>query len=212
MRFTTALFDFGGVVVDAPFDAFAQAERDRGLDPGTLRRINATNPDDNAWARLERGEIDAAEFAHRFTSEAAAFGVRLEGRIMLDILTGLSVARESARVDVMEAIAELRAQGVRVGLVTNNIAPLSSQPAATWVFDEFDAVVESSVLGVRKPMPEIYLAACRALGCVPGSAVFVDDLGINLKPARALGMRTIKVVDHAAALCELRDCFAVNRC
>jgi putative hydrolase of the HAD superfamily len=66
--------------------------------------------------------------------------------------------------------------------------------------DLFDAVVESSKVGIRKPDPAINELACSLLDVAPGECVFLDDLGVNLKPARAMGMTTIKVADHAAAL------------
>lgn len=207
MGFTAALFDFGGVVVDSPFEAFTELEQVHGLEPGALRRINARNPDDNAWAQLERGQIDTTEFARQFAAEAAAFGAKIDGNALVELLSRLRATRDVARPDVLSAIADLRARGVSVGLITNNIAPLSTTPETAWVYDEFDSVVESSVLGYRKPEREIYLAACRALDCSPSEAALLDDLGINLKPARALGMHTIKVVDHAAALAELRRLF-----
>lgn len=203
MRVAAVLFDFGGVVGDAPFEALERLEQAHGAPAGTVRRINTINPDDNAWARIERGDITPAEFVTLFEAEAQAVGARIDGRRVLEIVTGVSFAREAARPDVLGAVRDLRARRIRVGLVTNNVVPLARHAATSWVFEEFDAVVESCVLGARKPEPAIYATACAALGCAPSETVLLDDLGINLKPARELGMYTIKVVDRGVALAEL---------
>jgi putative hydrolase of the HAD superfamily len=199
------LFDFGGVVVDAPFDAFGVLEQRNGLDPGIVRRINARNPDTNAWAQLERAEIDAARFASLFEAEAASLGATLDGAEIISILTGLRASRSDARPVVLATIADLHRRGVPVGLLSNNIAPMDSTPDTQWVYEEFDAVIESSRVGARKPDEKIYRIGCEILGCSPERTVFLDDLGINLKTARRLGMDTIKVVDAQTAMAELTE-------
>ncbi len=204
-RVGAVLFDFGGVIIDSPFDAFAQVERRGGAAAGTVRRINSVDPDTNAWAQLERGEITPAAFVPLFEAEAVAIGAHVEAQALLDALLALPSTREQARPGMLAAVARLRRAGLRVGLLTNNIVAMASRAETRWVHDVFDEVLESCLLGVRKPEPRTYELACAALGVPPAAAVFLDDLGINLKPARAMGMRTIKVVDPDDALAELAE-------
>jgi len=199
------LFDFGGVLSSSPFEAFARYEAANGLPDGFVRSLNATNPDDNAWARLERNELGFDAFCQAFEAEAAAAGGRLDARSLFASFAG------ELRPAMLEAVARCR-EHYKTGLLTNNfLTPLADQGDAGLgeVLALFDAVVESSVVGVRKPDPRFYLLACDRLGVVPAQAVFLDDLGVNLKPARALGMRTIKVTDGATALTELEDVLGI---
>ncbi|HRW37231.1 MAG TPA: HAD-IA family hydrolase [Aquihabitans sp.] len=190
------MFDFGGVLSTSPFDAFARYERERGLPHGFLRRVNATDPDSNAWARLERAELGLDEFDAAFAAESAALGHRVPGADVLGLLAG------DVRPEMVEAVRRC-GEHLKTGLLTNNVLGTMADPRVAELLALFDAVVESSVVGVRKPEPAFYELACDLLGIEPTAAVFLDDLGINLKPARQLGMTTIKVVDPAAALDEL---------
>jgi putative hydrolase of the HAD superfamily len=193
------MFDFGGVISTSPFEAFAHLESERGLPAGFIRSVNATNPDDNAWARLERNEVGVEEFAAAWAAEAHALGHELDGRLVLARLSG------DIRPQMVAAIANCRRRHYKTACLTNNFASpdrVVSEEAAE-VYALFDAVLESRVLGVRKPDPRFYQQACAALDVEPEESVFLDDLGVNLKPARALGMHTIKVVDPDEALAEL---------
>ncbi|MCB0961044.1 MAG: HAD-IA family hydrolase [Acidimicrobiales bacterium] len=196
MAIDAVLFDFGGVLSTSPFDAFARYERERGLPHGFLRRVNATDPDSNAWARLERAELGLDEFDAAFAAESAALGHRVPGADVLGLLAG------DVRPEMVEAVRRC-GEHLKTGLLTNNVLGTMADPRVAELLALFDAVVESSVVGVRKPEPAFYELACDLLGIEPTAAVFLDDLGINLKPARQLGMTTIKVVDPAAALDEL---------
>jgi putative hydrolase of the HAD superfamily len=195
------LFDFGGVILTSPFEAFARYEAAHGLPDGFLRRLNATNPDTNAWALLERSEVDLAGFAERFEAEAAAAGQRVDARAVLELLSG------EVRPEMVEALRRIRAHGLPLALLTNNFVSGPRAPGARPDVAEalalFDHVIESSVEGVRKPDPAAYQLVIDRLGVPAARIVFLDDLGINLKPARAMGMTTIKVTDPAAALAEL---------
>ena len=193
------LFDFGGVLLTSPFDAFAAYEAEVDLPPGTVRRINSTNPDDNAWARFERGQVDAEQFGRLFEAEAAAQGYIVDAARILEGLHG------TLRPTMVEALRRC-SDRLRTGMLTNNITPIDSQPFSDAVLEVvglFDEVIQSSVEGCRKPEPRIYEIACERLGVEPVACVFLDDLGINLKPARAMGMTTIKVVDPEEAIGEL---------
>ena len=196
MPITAALFDFGGVILSSPFDAFAHYEKDHQLPTGFLRRVNATDPDTNAWARLERNEVDLDEFALAFEAESAALGHRVPGWDVLGLLAG------EVRPEMVEAVRRCGAR-LKTGLLTNNVVGMAADERISEVVAMFDTVVESSVVGVRKPDPAFYEIACERLDIVPTEAVFLDDLGINLKPARAMGMTTIKVVDPGIAITEL---------
>ncbi len=198
MTISTVLFDLGGVIVESPLEAFADYEREAGLPEGIMRRINTTEPDTNAWARFERGQLDADGFIQAFEAEARALGVSIDARRVLASLSG------AVRPAMVEAVRRLRAAGMRLGLLTNNVAPMPRDGELGGLLTLFDAVVESSVEGVRKPDPEFYERALASVGNPPpADCVFLDDLGVNLKPARALGMTTIKVADPGEALREL---------
>lgn len=203
MRIDGVLFDFGGVVVDSPFAAFVEIERGAGLPDGFLRAVNSRNPDTNAWARFERGEVDVDAFCALFEAEAAELGGTVDARAVIERVVGIPARREDARAEIVGAVERCRASGLHVGLITNNVRPMADSPDTAWVRELFEVVVESCLVGVRKPDPAIYRLACDALGTAPERTALLDDLGINLKPARALGMHTIKVVDPAAAAAEL---------
>ncbi|MEI2698096.1 MAG: HAD-IA family hydrolase [Microthrixaceae bacterium] len=194
------LFDFGGVILSSPFDAFAEYERRAGLPVGFVRRVNSTDPDSNAWARLERNEISIDEFVRSFESEAAALGHRVDGLAVLACLQG------ELRPQMVQAVRRCHERGL-TALLTNNIVSgsphWSSGGSFADLLDLFDVVVESSVVGVRKPEPQFYEMALESIGVNADEAVFLDDLGINLKPARDMGMVTIKVQDPDVAIAEL---------
>ncbi len=199
------IFDFGGVILTSPFEAFAHYERDNGLPDGFLRRLNATSPDTNAWARLERGEVDLSGFAELYEAEARAAGHEIDGGAVLGLLVG------ELRPEMVEALRRCH-ERLRTALLTNNfvaagdgVGDTPHQGPLAEVLDHFDVVVESSRAGVRKPDPAIYELVCGELAIEPPEAVFLDDLGINLKPARAMGMTTIKVTDPAQAIADLED-------
>ena len=199
-----ALFDFGGVILSSPFEAFNRYEAEAGLEPDTIRRLNATNPDVNAWARFERGELDPAGFVRVFEQEAAALGHDVDAARVLDSLKG------QVRPEMVEALRRCGEKLITAMLTNNFRNPQGgSSPDAglelSAIFELFDEVIESSMVGVRKPEPRIYEITCERLGVRPDECVFLDDLGVNLKPARAMGMTTIKVVDPAAAIRELSD-------
>jgi putative hydrolase of the HAD superfamily len=192
------MFDFGGVISSSPFEEFGRLETEHGLPPGFIRSVNATNPHDNAWARLERGELGVEAFGPEWAKEARVRGHEIDGRLVLERLGG------AIRPQMVAAIKTCRTT-YRTACLTNNFAVAESAVSAevAAVFALFDAVLESRVLGVRKPDPRFYELACARVGVKPEEAVFLDDLGINLKPARALGMHTIKVTDPDQALREL---------
>ncbi len=193
------LFDFGGVLTTSPFEAFAAYEAEAGLPPDTIRRINSTNPDSNAWARFERREVDADGFRLLFEAEAADLGLEVDAT---RVLTGL---RGDLRPAMVEALRRCSGS-LLTALLTNNVEPMAEgdlAPEAAEVVSLFDVVVESSLVGCRKPEPRFYEIACERLGVAPEACVFLDDLGVNLKPARAMGMATVKVGDPGEAIAEL---------
>ena len=199
------LWDFGGVILTSPFEAFRTYEREAGLPEDFIRMLNARNPDANAWAKMERSEVGLAEFVALFEAEAAAHGHKLDGWRVLKAISG------DIRPQMVEALRRCKAS-FKVACITNNMkhgegpgmARSPEQAAAVAeVMTLFEHVVESSKLGFRKPDPRIYQHACELIGVPPERCVYLDDLGINLKPAKALGMRTIKVGDPDQAIAEL---------
>jgi putative hydrolase of the HAD superfamily len=191
------LWDFGGVILTSPFADFAEFERRRGLPAGFLRAVNAANHLDNAWARLERNELSADDFDAAFAAETAALGHEIRGVEFLQLFTGKI---QPAMVAALDAV---KAAGYRLACVTNNTGAFPQRTDIDEVMRRFDVVVESSKVGVRKPEPRFYEIACELLAVDPPDCVFLDDLGINLKPAREMGMMTIKVGEPAEALKEL---------
>lgn len=205
-RFEAVIFDFGGVITASPFEAFNRLEAERGLPRDFIRTVNATNPDHNAWALFERAEIDAARFDALFAAEAEALGHMLDGASVLAVLSG------SIRPAMVGALDLLAAEGYRLACITNNVpaghgAGMArsgdAKDAYEQVFARFEHVIESSKAGVRKPDPRIYLMMCEKLGLEPARCIYLDDLGINCKPAAQLGMHAIKVVSGEQALADL---------
>lgn len=205
MAIRAILWDFGGVLTTSPFEAFNRFEASQDLPKDFIRKVNARNPDDNAWAKLERNQIDLDGFDRLFREESAALGHPVDGRDILPLLAG------DLRPDMVRALERCRAH-LRCVCVTNNAnygdgPSMTPDPARAddiqKVFGLFHDIVESRLVGVRKPDPKIYEIACAAAGVAPREIVYLDDLGINLKPARALGMTTIKVTDAASAISEL---------
>ncbi len=202
----TVIFDFGGVITSSPFDAFNRLEAERGLPRDFIRRVNALERDGNAWARFERAEIDAAMFDAEFTTEARALGYDLRGEDVLAVLAG------DVRPRMVAALDWLKANDYRLGCITNNVpsgkgAGMARTAAKAHAVGEilarFDHVIESSKVGIRKPDPRIYAMMCERLGVVPDACVYLDDLGINCKPAAAMGMIAIKVTGEDQALADL---------
>jgi putative hydrolase of the HAD superfamily len=206
MQFSTVIFDFGGVVTSSPFEAFNRLEADRGVPHDFVRRVNSTNPDTNAWAKFERAEVSTEEFDQLFAAEARALGHELAGADVLACLSG------DVRPRVVAAMDQLKSAGFRLGCITNNV-PAGEGPGmargigkAAQVADamsRFEHIIESSKAGVRKPDPCIYQMMCDALSVEANNCIYLDDLGINCKPAAALGMHAIKVVGEDQLLADL---------
>lgn len=207
------LWDFGGVILTSPFEAFRRYESATGLPQDFIRTINSTNPHSNAWALLERSDISTKEFDELFAQESSARGHRVPGADVLALLSG------DIRPNMVAALDAVIAAGFKTACLTNNMVTTNNDMvttsdntvttnnerslALTAVMNRFDVIVESSKVGVRKPEPRFYEIACEMLDVTPGECVFLDDLGINLKPAAAMGMRTIKVVDPVDAISQL---------
>ena len=199
------LWDFGGVILTSPFEAFRRYETEHNLPTDFIRTVNATNPHANAWALLERSEITSEQFDGLFAHESTALGHRVGGAEVLSLLAG------DVRPEMVSMLDRVKAAGYRVACLTNNVVggdgraadgdARSAQIAA--IMERFDVIVESSKVGVRKPEPRFYEIACELLDVRPIECVFLDDLGINLKPAAAMGMTTIKVTTAGQAIDDL---------
>ncbi len=195
------LWDFGGVILSSPFEAFNRYEIEHGLPADFIRSVNATNPRSNAWAQLERSDIDSREFDRLFADEAEARGHRVPGADVLGLLSG------DIRPEMVAMLDRVKAAGYKTACLTNNV--LGDRPddersiAIGAIMARFDEVVESSKVGVRKPEQRFYEIACELLDVSPHECVFLDDLGVNLKPAAAMGMTTIKVISAAQAITDL---------
>ena len=205
-KIAAVVFDIGGVVQDSPLHAIARYERERGIDPNAINRVVVAAGEQGAWARLERGELTAQTFVEPFEADCRAHGLSVDGRYLMAKIAETSVPRPV----MLEAIRRIRAAGLRVAALTNNWVadtprhgPDGAETARTRLDPHFDVFVESAVVGLRKPDPRIYSLVCEKLGLPPSRVAFLDDIGRNLKPARELGMATIKVDDPEQALREL---------
>ena len=200
--FRAVFWDFGGVILSSPFDAFLQYEAQKGLPEGFLRKVNATNPDTNAWALLERNEVSPRDFNELFLAESTTLGHPVPGSDVLQLLAG------EIRPKMVQALDTVKAAGYLMACLTNNVvggdgASQERREAVAGVMSRFDAVIESSKVGCRKPETRFYEIACETLQVSPPECVFLDDLGVNLKPAAAMGMHTIKVINPDDALLAL---------
>ena len=196
------IWDFGGVLTTSPFEAFARFERERGLPADIIRRTNASNHWENAWAKFERAEVDIETFDSLFAAESLALGAAVRGKDVLPLLSG------DLRPEMVEALRRVKAK-FKTGCITNSLPAnaIGSIGGRSLYIAEvmalFDHVIESAKIGLRKPDPRIYRMMIEALGVDPGHCVYLDDLGVNLKPAREMGMTTIKVLNAPQAIAEL---------
>ncbi|MGI9440551.1 MAG: HAD-IA family hydrolase [Parvibaculales bacterium] len=205
-NFQAVIWDFGGVITSSPFEAFNRYERANNLPIDFIRNINAHNPDSNSWARFERNEIDSATFDREFLREAQTRDHAVPGRDVLALLAG------DIRPEMVAVLDGLKSRDYRLACITNNVktgtgAGMARNPKKAQMVQQimarFEHIIESSVVGVRKPDPAIYKMACDSLNLAPAQCVFLDDLGVNLKPAAAIGMATIKVLSAAQAIADL---------
>jgi putative hydrolase of the HAD superfamily len=200
------LWDFGGVITTSPFEAFARYERDNSLPADFIRGLNAANHHENAWAKFERSQVPFDEFCDLYEAEAVAAGHVIDARAVIGCLSG------DVRPEMVAALRAIKDGGFKQACLTNNFFRFDDAQTArarSPIMDLFDVVVESSVIGIRKPEPRFYEIACEELGISPSEAVMLDDLGVNLKPAREMGIRTIKVLDAPQALAELSDVLGI---
>ena len=201
MKYKAIIWDFGGVITSSPFEAFNQFEEANGLPKDIIRTINSENPDTNAWAKFESNSITIDVFNNLFLKEAKAKGFDIKGRDIIKLLKG------SIRKNMVSFLRELKSD-FKLGCITNNVKSSSEENndnETKEAMSLFDHVIESSIVGIRKPNPEIYMMSCDALNVSPDQCIYLDDLGINLKPARELGMTTIKVIQPEDAIQEVRN-------
>jgi putative hydrolase of the HAD superfamily len=198
------IWDFGGVFTSSPFEAFNRYEREKGLPLDIIRKINSANHETNAWAKFEQSAVDLDGFDSLFAEEAMALGHHIPGRDVLTLLSG------DFRPDVIEALRRVKAAGLKTGCITNNMPSNTANSTAAGrslyareIMEMFDHLIESSKIGIRKPDPRIYQMMCEELKVKPEACVYVDDLGINLKPAKQLGMTTIKVLSGPQLVSDL---------
>jgi putative hydrolase of the HAD superfamily len=197
------LLDFGGVVTTDFFASLgAHCER-LGLPRDRFRDLVTADPvGRELYHRVERGELSQPEFERRI---ARLLGVEPDG-LVRGLLADL-------RPDPLmaDAIAQARTAGIRVGVISNSWGTTPFDPYAGYRLDEqFDAVVISSDLGIRKPDPAIYLLAADELDVDPEACVFVDDIPTNLGPAQEVGMAVVHHVDAESTIRELEGLFRLT--
>ena len=208
MNYKAIIWDFGGVITSSPFEAFNKFELSNNLPKDIIRSINSENPDNNAWAKFERNDIDLNEFDELFSIEAGNKGYEISGKSVVKLLSG------DIRKPMVDFLLLLK-NNFKLGCITNNIQNdkkerINHLSDASKVMEIFDHIIESSKVGLRKPDPKIYYMSCDALGVNPTECIYLDDLGINLKPARKIGMTTIKVIDPDDAIKEVKNYIKIN--
>lgn len=195
MTVKAVIFDFGGVFTISPVVRFSEYERENGLPEKFIGKVIKARMEDGAFARYERGEIALDTFDVDFAAETRAAGHEVPGRVIMSLL------QMEIRPEMVEAYQKLVDAGVRTGCITNNMPDSGASdwvrgeetgPVIAQIFGQFEQVLESAQVGVRKPEPEIYQMMCDAMGLAPEECAFIDDLGVNLKSARAMGMKTVK--------------------
>ena len=212
LRFSSVFWDFGGVITSSPFEAFSNFELNNNLPKDFIRKVNSTNHKSNAWAQLEQSKINLEEFDVLFKKESKSLGYEVSGGQILNLLQG------EIRPKMVNALEKLKKKNFTLACLTNNFNSGDKNQSAlddineerTKIMNNFDYIIESKELGIRKPDVEFYLKALEISGADPKKTIFLDDLGINLKPAKELGMTTIKVLDSDQALKELGNLVGIN--
>ena len=212
LRFSSVFWDFGGVITSSPFEAFSNFELNNNLPKDFIRKVNSTNHKSNAWAQLEQSKINLEEFDVLFKKESKSLGYEVSGGQILNLLQG------EIRPEMVNALEKLKKENFTLACLTNNFNSGDKNQSAlddineerTKIMNNFDYIIESKELGIRKPDIEFYLKALEISGADPKKTIFLDDLGINLKPAKELGMTTIKVLDSDQALKELGNLVGIN--
>ena len=212
LRFSSVFWDFGGVITSSPFEAFSNFELNNNLPKDFIRKVNSTNHKSNAWAQLEQSKINLEEFDVLFKNESKSLGYEVSGGQILNLLQG------EIRPKMVNALEKLKKENFTLACLTNNFNSGDKNQSAlddineerTKIMNNFDFIIESKELGIRKPDVEFYLKALEISGADPKKTIFLDDLGINLKPAKELGMTTIKVLDSHQALKELGNLVGIN--
>ena len=212
LRFSSVFWDFGGVITSSPFEAFSNFELKNNLPKDFIRKVNSTNHKSNAWAQLEQSKINLEEFDVLFKKESKSLGYEVSGGQILNLLQG------EIRPKMVNALEKLKKENFTLACLTNNFNSGDKNQSAlddineerTKIMNNFDYIIESKELGIRKPDVEFYLKALEISGADPKKTIFLDDLGINLKPAKELGMTTIKVLDSDQALKELSNLVGIN--
>lgn len=203
------IWDFGGVITTSPFEAFTRFETERGLPPDIIRRTNAANHLHNAWAKFERAEVNLDTFDHLFAAESLALGAEVRGKDVIPLLSG------DLRPEMIHALKIVSGR-FKAGCITNNLPSnaIGSAGGRSLYIAEvmvlFAHVIESAKIGLRKPDPRIYQMMVEALGVEPRNCVYLDDLGVNLKPAREMGMTTIKVLNAPQAIADLEAALGMS--
>ena len=204
-RFISIFWDFGGVITSSPFEAFNSFEKDNDIPKDFIRQVNSMNPNENAWAQLEQSKISLEEFDGLFAMESKKLGKEIQGSDVLSLLHG------EIRPKIVQAIKKFKSLGFFQACLTNNFDSKDRDVSALddkneermEIMQLFDFIIESKKIGVRKPNRKFYEIALNKTKVNPKETIFLDDLGINLKPARHLKITTIKVLSEKQALSEL---------
>ena len=203
--YKAAIFDIGGVLTHSPVTRIKQYCAENAIHDDV--RIAIFGPEDGPWSRFERSELTREGFADEFDRHIAVCETTANGRAFMEwFFQGFG-----ERPEMVGAVRHLKGR-VKLGAITNNVSrdePAQTRTSGIDLPSLFEVVVESAIVGYRKPEPQIFQIACEQLSIEPHEAVFLDDLGANLKGARSLGMHTTKVDDTLSALDELERALGI---
>ncbi len=203
-KLDAVIFDIGGVLTQSPVTRITGFCREHGISDET--RMTIFSHGESPWSRFERSELDPPGFAAEFDAAVGPdCAVNGEGFLTM-FFQGFP-----PRQEMLAVVEALRGQ-VKMGCITNNVARDEAPQRRTSGLDVhslFEVVIESAKVGMRKPDPRIYRMACDELGVTPERSAFLDDIGQNLKGARALGMTTIRVDHTYSAILELEEALGI---
>ncbi len=196
MALKAVIFDFGGVFTTSPITNFGLYEAQHGLPKRFISEVIRSNLASGAFSRFERAEMTPEEFDEAFAAETRAAGHEVRGSALRGMM------KLEFRPPMITAHKRIVEAGLKTGCITNNMPKsgakdwardATEQDLAAEIMGRFEHVIESSKAGVSKPEPRIYEMMLEALAIKATEAIYVDDLGVNLKPAVAMGMDVVKV-------------------
>lgn len=188
------IFDFGGVFTDSPFEAFQSYAKSIGASEAQVIEIvfgGYGRDSDHPWHQVERGEITLEAARDSILALGQAQGLKVD---VWDVFMAMAENGGGLRTELVDYLPTIRAEGLAIGILTNNVLEFKEHWRAMLPVDElFDFVVDSSEVGLRKPDPAIFKKTLEVARVLPEQVIFLDDFPGNVAAARALNIRSILV-------------------